>query len=216
MERVFSQELAETVKKFLDKEKLRYQYDNDGLFYMTVWTDSKINLVQYFITIHNLDFNVLVSSPILADVKDEKQMSRMLEFINRVNFNLRIGNWEMSMEEGEIRYNYYMNCDGITPTDGMLEEAVHYPGVVFGRYGEGILKTLFTDEPVVEIVASCEKAYRESMLAEQLNADEENDQGENDQDANEADEDMDYLKKLLAQLKDRESSDSENEDEPRQ
>lgn len=205
-DRMFSQDLAKHIKDFMDMENMSYLY-HDGVFYLSIWIEGPIRVVQYFVTIHMGDVSVLAASPIAADPNDTDQVIRVLEFVNRANFNLRIGKFEFNMDEGEIRYSYYMNCEDITPSVSMIAEAIRYPAAIFERYGEGLVRALYKKEPVAQIIDECENKDNPRETPSVRTDDDDGD----DDDVDDVD-DLDGLRALLDELKNATGLDVSDED----
>lgn len=160
MARNYNREIAEAVKRLLDEDGWHYNFDSEnGLFRFNLTLIGKLKNVQYFICINDSDYIVYVVSPLSADRTDPEQMMRMAEFVCRVNYGLRDGNYEMDFEDGELRYKYFVNCEGSMPNRAMIKKSILYPQVMYERFGNGILMVLFSNMPVGEAVRQCKETW---------------------------------------------------------
>jgi hypothetical protein len=66
---------------------------------------------------------------ILTPVKVSQELRQTVaEYITRVNYGLRIGNFEMDYEDGEVRYKSCIDFEGETLTDGYIRNTI-YPAL---------------------------------------------------------------------------------------
>lgn len=80
------------------------------------------------------------------------------EFITRANYGLRIGNFEMDFDDGEVRYKSSVDFEGavLTPT---LIRNVMYPAVqTMDRYLPGVLAVIYGGKTPEEAVTEIEEA----------------------------------------------------------
>ena len=67
----------------------------------------------------------------------------MAEFLTRANYGLRIGNFEMDFEDGEVRYKSSVDFEGIALSPLLIRNTM-YPAVqTMDRYLPGILKVVY-------------------------------------------------------------------------
>ena len=78
------------------------------------------------------------------------------EYLTRANYGLVIGNFEMDLEDGEIRYKTSFDCENIPLTSALFKNVV-YPNVfMMDRYLPGILAIVYSEAVPVETVESNE------------------------------------------------------------
>lgn len=80
------------------------------------------------------------------------------EFLTRANYGLRIGNFEMDYEDGEIRYKSSLDFEGATLTPALIRNTM-YPGVqTMDRYLPGILSVIYGGKTPEQAVAEIEES----------------------------------------------------------
>ena len=169
MVKIYSMEIARELKDYLDGKNWKYGFDQDyGIFRFGINLNGNMKTLQCIIEIRDDSYVFYAISPISANQEDERQMMKMAEFVCRANYGLLAGNFEFDFRDAELRYKYYVNCDGILPTYGIINDSVHIPAAMFSRYGDGILQILFNDMPAEEAVELCEG---EKMAAEETEED---------------------------------------------
>ncbi len=78
------------------------------------------------------------------------------EFINRANYNLRIGNFEMDYADGEVRFKSSLDFEGEPLTGNLIRHAI-YPAVqMMDNYLPGLLRVAFGAQTPVEAIQEIE------------------------------------------------------------
>src|SRR5438552_6905781 len=88
----------ETIKAFLAEDKLRY-FEDEGRIYMTMY--DKFGTYNVRLLEVNECFVCMAMFPIRTPDAARPAMAELLE---RFNWDLVIGNWEMDWSNGEVRY----------------------------------------------------------------------------------------------------------------
>lgn len=165
MTKTYSMKIANEINNFLLKNDWKFFFDEErGVFRFGLRLKNKMKTINYVIYTENKYYLVYATSPIGADSDDYDMMTRMAEFICRVNYGLTSGNFEFDMRDGEIRYKSYVDCDGIIPTQEMIRESIHCPAAMFERYAPGILDIIFCNSTARDAVNRCEKLIEEELL----------------------------------------------------
>ena len=80
----------------------------------------------------------------------------MQEFLTRANFGLRIGNFELDLQDGEIRFKTSIQFAGEVQADLMIEQCLLINIMTMERYLPGILQVIFTDISPEQAIAQIE------------------------------------------------------------
>lgn len=164
--------LANLVKEYLDKEDWSYSFDEDtGVYEFGLRTKSKIKKIRYLIDVQENQIVVLGTCPIGADYDDPEMMAQMAEFICRANWGLQNGCFEFDFRDGEIRYRSFFDCDQLTPSLDVIENALHCTSAMYRRYAPGILDIIFVGAKAKDVIGKCEKSPEDelrAMLAEAM------------------------------------------------
>ncbi|MDO5786012.1 MAG: hypothetical protein Q4P20_13235 [Eubacteriales bacterium] len=157
-ERTYSMGIANAVTDFLTEDGWHFSFDEDhGIFRFDLSLKGKLKKVNYIVDIKDDEYLVYVISPIGADENDQKMMANMAEFICRANYGLKMGNFEVDFDDGEIRFKVHVLCKGITPTAAMIKRSLYCPATMFDHYGSGIGDIIFNDVSGKTAVEKCEK-----------------------------------------------------------
>jgi hypothetical protein len=116
-ERDYSMNIANAVCDFLNEDDWHFSFDQErGIFKFGLQLKGKLKKISYIVDIKDDEYLVYAISPLGADEDDSKMMSNMAEFICRANYGLKMGNFELDFDDGEVRFKVHVLCKGITPT----------------------------------------------------------------------------------------------------
>ncbi len=153
----YSAEIAKAISSFLAEDDWRFSFDEQkGRFSFSVSIASAIKKIFYDVLVHEDSFTVYAVSPIGPDEKDKEQMTAAMEFICRANYGLRNGNFELDMNDGEIRYKSFVDCEGASPSKEIVKNSIYVPAAMFKRYSEGITAILYKNATAKEAIEKCE------------------------------------------------------------
>jgi len=127
--------------------------------------DIKNEIIKLEISGVNTNFHVFL----LVDEKQESLLcntylkqkvphSKRLEvcdFMNRVNYELANGNFEMDMDNGEIRYRTFLDLADAKPSKGQIQNIIWNGIQEFDSYYSGLINLVYWDYNVEEAVACC-------------------------------------------------------------
>ena len=113
-----------------------------GIFTFRTKLHCRMQTAQMTVLVREDNFSTLTAIPLAADKNSRLAVA---EYLTRVNFNMRNGNFELDMETGEIRFKTYVHVGGGRPDRGAtrLADAVLFPFLMLDRFGDGLLEVLF-------------------------------------------------------------------------
>lgn len=156
----YSKEVFNAIRRFLDKKHLYYHASEIlGLIQLDLPTDSMIRCVDLRINVNKDSYTVRALSSVSADPKDAKSMARLAEYLTRVNYRLRNGNFEMDYRDGELAFKCYVDCHGGVPVEEAIDDSVFCPPAMFHQYGNGILQVMGVDP--AQALEACEARLKE-------------------------------------------------------
>jgi hypothetical protein len=116
-----------------------------------------------------------------ADVEEEKdwlifysylpvnapadKMQAMAEFVTRANRGMRIGNFELDYEDGEIRYKTSIDIEGGELTNKMMDNLLRANLSTMNRYFPGMMELIYSDKSPKDLVAKIEGAEDAEIAA---------------------------------------------------
>lgn len=127
--------------------------------------DNKNGIIKLEIRGINTDFDVFLfvdeeQESLLCNTHIDQKipLSKRLEvcdFMSRVNYELINGNFEMDMENGEIRYRTFLDLADAHPSQDQVLNIVWNGVLGFDTYYPGLMKLVYGDYSAEEAAASC-------------------------------------------------------------
>ena len=155
-ERNYSGEIATMIGAFLKADNWNYDFDKEtGNFRFGLNTSSKLKSIEYYVRVNTDAYCVYAISPVGADVSNLEERAAMAEFLCRANYGMRYGNFEMDLQDGELRYKFFVDCDGVLPSPAIVKDSIYMPAATFHHYTPGILAILFNGASAEEAIALC-------------------------------------------------------------
>lgn len=156
VEKMYSEAIAKAIYRYFKDDDWKFNFDVSlGIFRTAIRLRGKISITQVIIKVRNDDFVVFALSPVNADSSNEKMMANMAEFVCRVNYGLPIGNFDLDLNDGEIRYKSYVECAGLKePTLDMIKSSLFCVGAMLNRFSEGLLGIIFENMSAEEAIAA--------------------------------------------------------------
>ncbi|EGW37480.1 YbjN domain-containing protein [Desulfosporosinus sp. OT] len=127
--------------------------------------DQKNEIIKLEISGVNTDFHVfllvdeeqeslLCNTHIKRKIPHAKRLE-VCEFMNRVNYELANGNFEMDMDNGEIRYRTFLDLADAEPSKDQIQNIVWNGIQGFDTYYPGIIKLVHWDYSAEEAMTCC-------------------------------------------------------------
>ena len=155
----YSADIVNSIRGFLIDDDWKYTFDEEkGIFRFNLGFPRKVKKISFLIMVHEGSYTVYAVSPIGVEENDAKMMAEMAEFVCRANYGLRNGNFELDVEDGQIRYKSFVNCKGIIPSRAVVSNSVYVTAGMFKRYGKGIIDILFSGANAKDAVYMCENS----------------------------------------------------------
>ena len=94
-----------------------------------------------------------------------ERLPAMCEFLTRANWGLILGNYEMDLQDGEIRYKTSVDMEGQVLPQSMIRPLMAANISTVDRYFPGLMRVMFGDGDARMAVRECEPS-RERLEAE--------------------------------------------------
>jgi hypothetical protein len=85
-----------------------------------------------------------------------EKMAAAAEFVTRANRGMRIGNFELDFDDGEIRYKTSLDVEGGELTPKMIDNLLRANLSTINRYFAGIMELIYGDRPAGEVIKRIE------------------------------------------------------------
>lgn len=116
----------------------------------------KISKIAINIEVHEDSIRIISMSDIRAD---KKNISKVAEYICRVNWGLLVGNFEFNYDTGNIRYKVFLNASDNELNKKEIIFAIYIASEMWNKYGNGLVDLLGSEKEAKEIVGAVEKIH---------------------------------------------------------
>ncbi len=90
-----------------------------------------------------------------VNAPEEKRLAAA-EFLTRANYGLFIGNFELDMNDGEIRYKTSIDVEGDRLSEALVRTLVYANVLTMDRYLPGLMSVLYGGASPAEAIAQVE------------------------------------------------------------
>ena len=134
------QDIINVVRDFFDENELNYDFEENReptpLLRTSMRIHGKLKSIDAVVDFHDTFFVVYGFCPINADAEN---IAEIAKYIAMANYGLVVGNFELDVRDGEIRYKTFVDCDGLESlSSDIVQRALTMPFHMFDRYGDGI------------------------------------------------------------------------------
>lgn len=139
----YSTAISDALASLLSAAGIQASFDEraqHGVFSIRMKLRCRLQSAQMIILVREDSFSTLTTMPLSADVDHRLAVA---EYLTRVNWGMRNGNFELNMADGEIRFKTYVHVGAgeVDPAGARL--AVMLPFVMIDRFGDGLIDVLF-------------------------------------------------------------------------
>lgn len=152
----YSLKIAEEIEQFLQQDDWKFDpVDEDGMIRFSVSLKCKFRKCRVTIQVRKNSYLVICTLPITAD--DETRTAAM-EFITRANYGLILGNFEMDVNDGEVRYKCSQFCgdENVLISAEIIKETVYVGLSMLERYGTPLLEVMMGMSSAADAVKKAE------------------------------------------------------------
>jgi hypothetical protein len=110
--------MLDAVKAFLDDADWGYEVDDGGSTIRTFYDGDTVVFPVYFAA--DDDRDQLVVYGVLPDAVDEEHRVEVGAFLAALNYGLKIGNFEIDLADGEVRFRSGVDVEGGSLTAAMV------------------------------------------------------------------------------------------------
>ena len=133
-----------TLIDFLDEEEWKYEILEGESAVRFYFKGSSGSMFCFAHVDEEKDW-LLFYSYLPVNTPDHK-LAMMAEFVTRANRGMRIGNFELDYEDGEIRYKTSIDIEGGALTNKMIDNLLRANLSTMNRYYSGMMELIYSSE----------------------------------------------------------------------
>lgn len=104
----------------------------------------------------NPDKHFLVFYAVLPVRIPEEKRAEIAFFLTRANYNMMIGNFELDLSDGEVRYKSALDFEGFLLNPSLIKNAIYPTATMMDKYYPGIMSILYGGKSAEEAIAEVE------------------------------------------------------------
>lgn len=136
----YSKEIASRITRFLDNDDWRYSLNEEKeIITMNLTLSNKMKKVEIMIDLRDDKFFVYMTYPLGAEKAERPEV---VDLINRINYNLMFGCFEMDNRDGEIRFRMPVDCDNCMPSQEVIKHAIYRSAATCKKYGDAFAQVI--------------------------------------------------------------------------
>lgn len=139
----YSSQIADTLREMIAASGIIAAFEDKGsigVFTIRMKLRCRMQSAQMLVLVREDSFSTLTTLPLTADTDHRLATA---EYLTRANFNLRNGNFELNMNDGEIRFKTYVHVGAGALDMSAARQAVLLPFLIIDKFGDGLLDVLF-------------------------------------------------------------------------
>jgi len=133
--------MIEIVKKFFEEEKFKYEVDDENriiTLFLSGNTGSWMGLANI-----NEENNQFIFYSVIPSRVPKESRAQVMEFITRANYNLLVGNFEMDLADGEVRFKTSVDVSGDRLSKELVKNIVYFNFITIDRYLKSLMKVMY-------------------------------------------------------------------------
>ena len=167
----YNAEIAARINEYLNDEDWKFSFDEEGaMFKFGLRLRGKLSKLNYIVDVKQKEFVVYGILPIASDEDDPEMMAAVSEYVNRANYGLKNGCFELDFDDGEIRYKSYVDCEGQLPSRDVINNSILCIAAMVERYGKGFGEVIFCGVSAKDALEKCEHPVHRSAGSDGVDA----------------------------------------------
>jgi len=146
--------ILDAFRAYFDEHELPYE-EAEGSAILRLWFRGHhgewICLAQSRLEQQQAVFYSRASVP----VPEDRRLA-VAEFVCRANYGMIVGNFEIDLDDGEVRYKTSVDIEGVTATRQLIQNLVAPNVITMDRYLPGLLSVAFGGKHPAEAIAEIE------------------------------------------------------------
>jgi hypothetical protein len=144
------EDILDMVKRFLVEEDMSFMNmkGRNALGMIIKGRQSTYNVIIEAVQKHE---QIICCAQCLFNIPNDKRSS-VAEYFTRINYLLKIGNFEMDIEDGEIQFRIGIDAEGGMISRGMFNNMIGISINTFDQYFPGLVLICFSGKGVGDVM----------------------------------------------------------------
>ena len=137
--RKYNQAFKKAFKSYLEANGIQYDFNKQtGYLKFSIKLKGKFPAVGFWAKIEEMEYSIYAYSTLANGWDGKVNYRNLLNFIIKSNNKFLDKKTVMSFDHGVVEYRATMKCNGVVPSQRMIEASIQYPVVLLECFGEGI------------------------------------------------------------------------------
>lgn len=151
----YSKDICSRIIKFLDHDDWKYRLDEDKeIIKSGLSLKNKMKKVDIVFDLRDDKFFIYMTYPMCAG---EDERPEVLRLINRINYGIMFGNFEMDERDGEIRFRYAVDCDNCLPSQEVIRHGIYRSAATVEKYGDALIMVIMGFSKALDAYKAAQK-----------------------------------------------------------
>ena len=84
------------------------------------------------------DAEQLMFYSVMLEPASKKRRDEVMRFVTRANYGMQVGNFELDLDDGEVRFKTAIDVEGLELTEGLCRNLVDLNIMMMGLYYDGL------------------------------------------------------------------------------
>lgn len=146
--------MANLVQEYYDSQEWKYDFDDEKNIFSMRMGLKDVDFCR--VITHCKERGELITLSFWPLTIPESKRQTVAEYLTRANYGLNIGNFELDMDDGEVRYKVSSVWGEILPSLKVVERLVDTGFVMLDRYGSGLLSVVYGNATPQEAIKAAE------------------------------------------------------------
>lgn len=156
--------IMSAIRQYLDEDRLVYRQVDERM--IQAGFQGKHLSYQMLVFSHEQQHRAVFYSVVPLRIPQEQRLV-VAEYLCRANHALMIGNFELDVDCGDVRYKTSVDVEGGELTVGMVKTLLHINLSTADKYVRGLIGVLYRELTPAEAIAELEGSSAVSRLAAQ-------------------------------------------------
>ena len=133
--------MFQVLVQFLNEEKFKFELEEDSkiaTLFISGSSGTWMGLAKVDEDNEQMVFYSIIPSRVAPEIRPI-----VMEYITRANYNLIMGNFEMDLEDGEIRFKTSIDFSGEKLTKRLVKNIIFYNLIAMDRFLDGLMQVMF-------------------------------------------------------------------------
>lgn len=146
--------VACAVERYLSDQQWRFAFNEENSIFDFNLSVKNCGAVRILILARERS---ICTYAILPEKVPRERRADAMEFVTRANYGINLGNFELDLRDGEVRFKSSLPCSkDCIPSQDVIERAIDIAFVMLDRYSVGLIRIMHSGMTAEEAISLVE------------------------------------------------------------